>query len=210
VLDISDRLRSLARQRESITILYHGGSQPGTKREIFPISVTGKRVRARELANDEVKTFSLDKIEIVAEDYAAKDYVSREKVDNQVRNLLDVLKNEVQELEQLGWEVMRTEDAIKLYNRSKTGKITRHATVGLRRNYDQVLTITLDGGSNSSREHSSDRPWYVFGPDFLDALVEPEPEAGQTYKYLSKAVRVFLEQARRHAPCSKKETRRRK
>ncbi len=197
--NLAHELALLARESRTVVILYHGGSQPGTKRQILPVSVSGNRVRARDLASDEVKIFSLDKIEIVAEDYLASEYVKKESVNNRTTNLLDLLKKEAEELEHLGWEVKLTEESIKLHTRSKNGTITPAATVGLRRNYDQVITIALDSGTHTS-EISSDRPWYVFGPDFLEALVEPEPEAGQTYKYLSKAVRVFLDQAHRHAP----------
>jgi predicted DNA-binding transcriptional regulator YafY len=54
-------LARLAQENRAVVILYHRGSQPGTKRQILPVSASGNRVRARDLASDEVKIFSLDK-----------------------------------------------------------------------------------------------------------------------------------------------------
>jgi predicted DNA-binding transcriptional regulator YafY len=49
---------------EVINIKYHGGSQPGSIRQISPISVNGDDVRARCLATNRVKVFKISKMEI--------------------------------------------------------------------------------------------------------------------------------------------------
>ena len=49
---------------ELITIIYHGGSEPGSRRMISPIKVDDKIVRARCLTSNKVKGFSIDKIEL--------------------------------------------------------------------------------------------------------------------------------------------------
>ena len=49
---------------EVLKIKYHGGSQPFTLREIYPISISKDKVMARCLNSNAVKTFVIDKIEI--------------------------------------------------------------------------------------------------------------------------------------------------
>lgn len=197
--DLLKRLAHCAQQKTALMIKYSGGSQPGTNRQVMPLIITETHLRAREIATNRTKTFALKKIEIVDEGSSGAEYKPTAKIDNQTTDLSRVFIGEVEGLKNLGWEVRLTEESIKLYVRSQTGKIKKEATIGLQRNYDQVLTITLDGGS-SSMAPSSDRPWYVFDPDYQQSLVEREPEAGRSYKYLSQAMRVFFDQARRHAP----------
>lgn len=47
-----------------VSIIYHGGSQPGSLRSIRPLSVTSDAVRAHDMAAGIDKTFSLSKIEL--------------------------------------------------------------------------------------------------------------------------------------------------
>lgn len=56
-MGIEKRLNEAAEAREVITVVYHGGSQPGTKRRLSPIKATPSELRARDIATDEVKTF---------------------------------------------------------------------------------------------------------------------------------------------------------
>lgn len=44
------RLMAAASAGEIISLVYHRGSQPGTVREIAPVAITEKEVRARDLA----------------------------------------------------------------------------------------------------------------------------------------------------------------
>ena len=50
---------------EILTIIYNGGSQPGAQRQISPIKISGPIVVARCLSSDEIKKFSIPKIEIL-------------------------------------------------------------------------------------------------------------------------------------------------
>lgn len=73
-MGLKERLTEASETGEIITIVYRGGSQPGTKREISPIKVSKTKVQARCLATEEIRTFNLSKLEIVSEDYPAKNY----------------------------------------------------------------------------------------------------------------------------------------
>lgn len=55
-------LKDAARAGEVVAIIYHGGSQPGTLRQIAPISVSGNIVWARSFPQNVVKSFSVSKI----------------------------------------------------------------------------------------------------------------------------------------------------
>ncbi len=60
---------------EVVHALYHGGSQPGTKREIGPLNFVGRgAVRAWCLLTGTIKTYRLESLEIVAEDVVAPLY----------------------------------------------------------------------------------------------------------------------------------------
>lgn len=65
-MSTESRLTEAAESGEIAKIRYHGGSQAGTFREISPISVKGSKVRARCYASDAIKTFSIERVEIVS------------------------------------------------------------------------------------------------------------------------------------------------
>jgi hypothetical protein len=71
---LKDKLIEASKAGEIITIVYHGGSQPGTKRDISPIRVSETEVLARCLVTEKPRTFRLSKLEIVSEDYPSKNY----------------------------------------------------------------------------------------------------------------------------------------
>lgn len=64
-MDIEEALRAVIAQRGTTTIIYHGGSAPGTARAIAPIAVQGDTLVARCLETKARKTFKLAKVEIV-------------------------------------------------------------------------------------------------------------------------------------------------
>jgi NAD-dependent DNA ligase len=67
-------LEAAARNGEVIRIVYHGGSQSGTAREVTPISVGEDRMRARDFASHATKVFMLDKITLPCEDDRPPEY----------------------------------------------------------------------------------------------------------------------------------------
>jgi len=62
-MGVEELLREAAETGEIVTVIYHGGSQPGTKRRLAPITVTAREIRARDIPTGEVKNFLLSKIE---------------------------------------------------------------------------------------------------------------------------------------------------
>jgi hypothetical protein len=175
IMSIEKRLNEVAEAGEVITVVYHGGSQPGTKRRLSPIKSTPRELRARDLATNEVKTFLVSKIELVPENHPAKQYVSGFVAQPEFTGFLDSLGSKVKELEAVGWHVNLSESSVSVQRYFKNGKPRKGGDTGILKN----------------DEEGSNRPWYVFGPDLATA---------RTFSHLEKAVELFLEQALNHAP----------
>lgn len=175
-MNIVKRLKQAADAGEILAVIYNGGSQPGTRREIAPIKVTDKEIRARCYASGAVKSFKVGKLEICGEESRENPYEANDKPTH-YRDLIDALGTKKEELENLGWCVQLSEESISIYDYFKNGKARKTATAGILKSSDSYL-----------------RPWYVFGPEMATA---------RTYGDLSKAVKIFLEQALNHAPAKK-------
>jgi hypothetical protein len=178
-MGIEKRLNEAAEAGEVITVVYHGGSQPGTKRRLSPIKATPRELRARDIATDEVKTFLVSKIEIVPDNHPAKEYVPGFVAPPKFTDLLEALGSKVKELEAIGWYVNLSESSISVHRYFKNGKPRKDGDAGILKDQE---------GSN--------RPWYVFGPDLATA---------RTFSHLEKAVELFLQQAVNYAPAKKSE-----
>lgn len=173
-MGIEKRLNEAAEAGEVITVVYHGGSQPGTKRRLSPIKATSRELRAKDILTDEVKTFLVSKIEIVPDNHPAKEYVAGFVAQPEFTGLLDALGSKVKELEAVGWHVNLSESSVSVHRYFKNGKPRKGGDAGILKS-----------------EEGSNRPWYVFGPDLVTA---------RTFSHLEKAVELFLEQALNNAP----------
>lgn len=67
-MDIETRVRQAIAAGEVLKITYEGGSQPGSVREIAPMTIESGKVRAHCYMSGAVKQFSLAKITIVEGD----------------------------------------------------------------------------------------------------------------------------------------------
>jgi hypothetical protein len=197
-MTLTEQLTESIAKGSTLTIVYHGGSQPGAKRVIQPIMVLGKKLRARDVSTNQTKLFLLDKVEIVSVGYDAPDYARITKVDNRTNDLGEVFNMYRPDIERLGWLATASADAIRLFDPS-AAKQQKYGVVGIRRNLEPVLRITLNGVT-TTEEQSTDHPWFVYGPDVAPGIIGRALEPGQSYKYLTKAIRIFLSQATRHAP----------
>jgi hypothetical protein len=69
------RLSEAALAKKILTVIYHGGSQPGAKRKVLPVRATARGLLADDLATGERKAFLLAKLEVVPDDDSASPYV---------------------------------------------------------------------------------------------------------------------------------------
>ncbi len=128
-----------AEEKGRISIIYHGGSQPGSTREILPIRIDGKMLHAKCAITNRFKMFNMEKLEL--ENSASNNYsnltVNPVKVtDNknpeyheleQYADFQDFLEKEAGRFEPLGWKVESQEELIELSD----GLYCRFITIGL-------------------------------------------------------------------------------
>jgi hypothetical protein len=158
-----EKIRESIGTGELINIIYHGGSEPGTARMILPIKIEDDKVRARCYTSNQVKVFSIEKIELAPDDLS--DYTGEHK---EPASLEDAIAPYLDELKADGWVIELTSDSAQLFTYYKNGKIRKTASVG--------IYFSSDSGYAANP-----RPWYA---------------GGQAYKYLSKAILVFMASAR--------------
>lgn len=135
--ELSAYLSAAIKSGEVLSLIYHGGSNPGGQREIAPVSVKAGKMRGRCYISNAVKTFDLKKIEIEGVYYAEAIEPASEVI------TLDKLKQFAQEKglhfsEEGGWTV---------HGLFKNGKIKKTPLAG--------IYISDEGF----------RPYYVFGPE---------------------------------------------
>jgi len=97
-----------------------------------------------------------------------------------------------QELERLGWHAQIQPDSVSLHGFFKNGKPRKTSVIGI--NYSEWVVDMFDdfdGRGLQEVRRPSKRPYYVYSPGF---------EQPRTFAAKSKAVVLFWEEARRHAP----------
>jgi hypothetical protein len=109
---------------EVLSAIYHGGSQPGTKRRIHPHRVSDHLILAWCYNAGEWRNFRWEKLELVGENHPVADYVKLVPSD-----LGEVLWGPVEELKEIDWHVQSSEDAISVHRYRQNGKPRSHAVV---------------------------------------------------------------------------------
>ena len=174
--DIFEILSEAAKSGEIVSIIYHGGSQPGSVRDLYPIEVTIREVRAREVATGATKTFLLSKMEVASLNTSTGQYdlERRKKQEFGDVSIQEAFSGYVAAFKEMGWHVHIEEDSISLHRYFKNGKPRKGSDVGVTK-YDD----------------NPSRPYYVWGPSLA---------AARTFGKLSSATALVLEEAKIHAP----------
>jgi hypothetical protein len=146
MINILSKLHEAIGTGELISIIYHGGSEPGTARMILPIKIEGDKVRARCYTSNKVKAFSLEKIELAADDIP--DYTGAHQ---EPASLKEAIAPYLNELKAAGWDIELTSDSAGLFTFFKNGKRRKTPDLGI---YYQ------NPNENDGINH---RPWYVSG-----------------------------------------------
>ncbi len=172
---------------EVVEIVYHGGSQPGTKREIAPINMKDGKLRAYCYSSGMVKSFFIEKIDIVRDTNTDKTKEWRLEAikGNTYESLADILKKHQDELSDFGWYVDFNEDFISLYRYFKNGKLRKGSDLSI--HYDKFIydyTFVDDDGNMTDVIKKRQRPWSVRGKG---------GDCIGTFKHLDNAVNVFID-----------------
>jgi len=93
-MDVIARLKEALKSGEIIKIVYYGGSQPGTCREITPLRILDDEVTAKCYQSDSIKTFKIAKIELVTNEDTASTYRLISKLSNTKKNTIRLKEKE--------------------------------------------------------------------------------------------------------------------
>jgi len=202
-MSTESRLREAAETGEIAKIRYHGGSQPGTLREIAPIAVKGSKVRARCYTSDAIKTFLVEKVEIVEFSKKGDHWEKGRFPVAKYENLYQLLNEQTEFLSELGWHIesdlVGDEQSITLHRRFKNGKPLKGCDVSLsyeKYAYDMVVDWESDAEELEATPQITGerkRPWSVSAKN----------ETTKSYGSLDKAAALFIEWAEKHAPAEK-------
>lgn len=195
-MSTEDRLRQAIESGEVLKVIYHGGSQPGSLREIAPISIKSGKVSARCYTSNTVKSFALDKIVIVEGEtqLSAAQWQPGLVKPEQYASIAEILENQKDLLLQLGWHIESDQNHLSLHRRFKTGKPLKGSDVSLDyEEYAYDLVAGLDGEVHEENYRKRQRPWTVRGKN----------QDTKTYSHLDKAAEVFLEWAKLLSPLAK-------
>jgi hypothetical protein len=129
-----DVLRDAIGSGEIVTIVYMSGSQPGTKRDVQPRTVTRSHLGAVCLEANERRTFLMEHVRVVASDAEFPRYnAARGREPARAAGLSDVLARNRDLLEAMGWAVVASEDAITLHATGNDGAVLPDVAVAIGR-----------------------------------------------------------------------------
>lgn len=158
---------------EILKVKYFGGSQPGSIRQLSPIKISQTEIRAREIETGAVKTFLLDKMELVDSLTIQTNYVPNKK-EVEPLTIREGLSSKIETLTTLGWHVNLDENSISLHKYFKNGKVRKGADVGI-----------------TKYTENPSRPFYVYSTNFVSA---------RTFGKILSAISLFNEEAKLNAP----------
>jgi hypothetical protein len=183
---------------ELVSIIYHGGRQPGTIREIRAIKVTLTDVWAyddttKRDGTDQAKKFVLSKIEIPNNrGTKASEYNSNLLQVEDPRTIKEIFEPKIAQLQAMGWHVSLRDNGISLHTYHKNGKPRKSAVLVL--SFDEFITEShLDDDDWESwvdEKRKSKRPFHVCSPTYQ----------GTGFSKLSRALTVFEEELEKHKP----------
>lgn len=195
-MSTEDRLRQAIESGEVLKVIYHGGSQPGSLREIAPISIKNGKVSARCYTSNAVKSFALEKIVVVEGETqsSAAEWQPGLVKPEQYASVAEFLEKQKNFLLQIGWHIECDQNHLSLHRRFKTGNPLKGSDVSLDyEEYAYDLVAGLDGEVHKENYRKRQRPWTVRGKN----------QDTKTYSHLDKAAEVFLEWAKLLSPHAK-------
>lgn len=147
-----------------LRVIYNGGSQPGTVREIIPLKIEGNRLFAKCMASNRQKTFSVDKIVFCDEKSGNKEPWRPDVIETfHYETISDFLQENGTQIAAKGWHIESDDNGIVLYGRFKNGNLKKSPDAGLC--FDEFLTATVydpdSGEFVDEKWKKRDKPWLV-------------------------------------------------
>lgn len=187
-MNLEDRLREAIKAGEVLTIIYHGGSQPGASREIAPIRIENGKVSARCYPSHAIKSFTLDKIVIDDDGILLSTELFQPGLakSDQYGSVSEFLERQKAFLLQLGWHIEYDDNVLSLHRKFKTGKPLKGSDVSL--SYEEYacdVVLSTDGEFYEENIRKRQRPWILRGKN----------QDTKTYRHLDSAAKVFMDLA---------------
>lgn len=194
-MSIEERIQEAINNGEVLSILYHGGSQPGALREVSPIQLKDGKIRARCYSSNAVKTFIVNKVELVDGSYKTTkpEWDSNKTLSPIYESLEGFVKEHERELSELGWYVFIQNDEVGLHRPTKTKVPRPLKTPTIWMAYDECTydsVLGFDGEIHKENIRKRTRPWSI----------RSDYKATRTFGSLDKAVPVFMEWAKELSP----------
>ena len=186
---IDEVLQNAIETGEVLDIIYQGGSQPGTSRQISPISISNNKVRARCISSNTVKSFLISKITLPNEGGAQEVKQRIEGLPKIINftSLSEFLEHSQDTLKGQGWHIITDDASISLHGFFKNGKPKKGAELTIHyEEYTYDLVAREDGEIHKENIRKSQRPWSVRAKT-IDS---------RTYGTLDPATKTFMEWAK--------------
>ena len=179
---------------KAVRVIYHAGSQPGSVRDIIPVVVAEKEVRAVDVITATEKTFKIEFLALAPVQCNAPQYdpsLGKTPSEFDTQTIEDLSTPIADELASLGWHVLVDKDEVGLFSFFKNGKPKK--TPEVRLTFQQYVTefIMDDDGELNEAKALSNRPYRLESKNFASA---------RTFAKLSSAWPKFLEEAQSRAP----------
>lgn len=175
--------------KEKISVIYHGGSMSGHPRELGPISIKGNKLRAKCYKSDALKTFVIDKIQIITDDGELTEQktvpVKRALSFSPELTLTDVAAAIRPHFKDQEWltNFNESEQALLIYPRFKNGKPKKLPDFALYyEEYRTEFILNNDTGDLDEVTIKRVKPW----------IVKCKGKAVTSFGYLNTAIEKFL------------------
>lgn len=185
-MSVVETLRASIRTGEIVTIIYHGGSNPGASREIFPIGIMpgDEKLRARCIVDGATKMFKIDKISIVDGDGVidiAKD-ISQSKL---YTSLKELYIDAIPLFDAEKFHIELGDNELSVHKKWKNGKHQKGVVIDIcYRDEYTALEFNYNSGQFDEVIKTPNRPWYIGGKNVNF----------NSYKDFNKAAYYFIEQ----------------
>ena len=175
--------------KQKINVIYHGGSMSGQPRQLSPISIKGKKLRAKCYQSDTIKTFVIDKIQVITGDgelteqkVPAVKSTSTISPEHTLNDVLLAIKPHFKEIEWL-IEFNELEQYLLIYPRFKNGKPKKAVELALYyEEYRSELILNDVSGELDNVEIKRVKPW----------VVKYKNKTATSFGYLDTAAEKFL------------------
>tara|TARA_R110002012_G_scaffold311186_2_gene520517 strand:+ start:3866 stop:4462 length:597 start_codon:yes stop_codon:yes gene_type:complete len=169
-MDTVENIKGAIECGEVLTVKYHGGSKPGTIRQIHPLHILDDgKVRVKCLSTNSNKVFMLSKIELV-DDSLRNSANTWDKIQPKTYSSIeDVYEEHSAALIKMGWHVVLNNEAtdkmsIEIYTHFKNGKLRKKpAGILSFTEFDTEYCCDSDKFVKSSNKRA--RPYSCFSPD---------------------------------------------